>query len=120
MQIWQAYLDQVRLLCVPWRHKKSQRRACIDFNMLSITVARLSTSYQREPGPTISGIAHAQLAEGFVPTVLQLITQSALKLCCPAVITKPVPQCNGLAFRSSWPLLGVAPARLCILVYLPP
>ena len=35
----QAYLHRVRLLCVPWRHKKSQRRASIDSRMLSTTVA---------------------------------------------------------------------------------
>ena len=32
-------LDLIRLLCVPWRHKKPQRRACIDSRMLSTTVA---------------------------------------------------------------------------------
>ena len=66
----QGYLDRVRLLCVPWRRKKSQRRRCIDSRMLSTTVARLSTIYQRETTSkriliTTRGIAHAQLAEGF-------------------------------------------------------
>ena len=50
----QAYLDRVRSLCVPWKHKKSQRRACIDSRMLSTTVARLSTSYRRETAHTNS------------------------------------------------------------------
>ena len=35
-----AHLDMIRLLCVPWRHKKPQRRACMDCRMLSTTVAR--------------------------------------------------------------------------------
>ena len=35
----QAYLDRVRSRCVPWRHKKSKRMACIDSRMLSTTVA---------------------------------------------------------------------------------
>ena len=35
----QAYLHRVRSLCVSWRHKKSQRRACIDSRLLSTTVA---------------------------------------------------------------------------------
>ena len=34
-----SYLDRVRLLCVPWRHKKSQRTACVDSRILSTTVA---------------------------------------------------------------------------------
>ena len=34
-----AHLDLIRLLCVPWRHKKPQRRVCIDSRMLSTTVA---------------------------------------------------------------------------------
>ena len=41
-----AHRDLIRLLCVPWRHKKPQRRACTD--SLSTTVAnplRLSASY---------------------------------------------------------------------------
>ena len=32
----QSYLDWVRLLCVRWRHKKSQRMVCIDSRMLHI------------------------------------------------------------------------------------
>ena len=32
-------LDRVRLLCVSWRHKKTQRRACIDSRILSTAVA---------------------------------------------------------------------------------
>ena len=39
MKLAQAYLDRVRWLCASWRHKKSQRRAWIDFRMLSTTVA---------------------------------------------------------------------------------
>ena len=31
--------DQVRSLCVSWRHNKSQQRACIDSRMLSTTAA---------------------------------------------------------------------------------
>ena len=34
----QAYLDRVRSLCVSCKHKKSQRRACIDSRMLSTTI----------------------------------------------------------------------------------
>ena len=34
-----AHLDLICLLCVPWRHKKPQRRVCIDSRMLSTTVA---------------------------------------------------------------------------------
>ena len=59
----QTYLDRVRSLCVPWRHKKSQRRACIDSRMLSTTVARPSTSYQQETASSILIIAYVQLAE---------------------------------------------------------
>ena len=36
-----AYLDRVRLLSLSWRHKKSQRMACIDSRVLSTTVASL-------------------------------------------------------------------------------
>ena len=31
--------DRVRLLCASWRHKKWQRRACVDSRLLSTTVA---------------------------------------------------------------------------------
>ena len=34
-----ANLDRVLSLCVPWRHKNSQRMACIDSRMLYTTVA---------------------------------------------------------------------------------
>ena len=41
----QAYLDRVGLLCVPWRHKKSQRMVCINFHMLlSLAHVRLIAS----------------------------------------------------------------------------
>ena len=33
------HLDLISLLCVPWRHKKSQRRVYIYSHMLSTTVA---------------------------------------------------------------------------------
>ena len=67
------YLDWVRLHCVLWRHKKPQRRAS---HMLSTTVAGLcqtlreiytsveTTSKHILFGPSISGTAHAQCAEG--------------------------------------------------------
>ena len=69
-----ADLDRVRSLCVSWRHKKSQRRACIDSRMLSTTVASPCQTLRELPaGEThtdnpahqlISGMAHAQFAEG--------------------------------------------------------
>ena len=59
-----AYLDKMCLICVPWRHKTSQRRACIDSRMLYTTVASLcqtlcATTSKRilRPSPSISGIA---------------------------------------------------------------
>ena len=69
----QAYLDRVRLLCVSWRHKKSQWRACIDSRMLSTTVASpcqtlrellaWRTSLLKKPSPSISGTVRAHLAK---------------------------------------------------------
>ena len=71
----QAYLDKTSLLCIPWRRKKSQPRACIDSRMLSTAVAspcqtlrellRETTSKRIiRPSPSISGIALTQFAEG--------------------------------------------------------
>ena len=64
--------DLIRLLCVPWRHKKPQRRACIDSRMLSTTVASpcqtlrelLAGDCGYAPARPINGTAHAQFAEG--------------------------------------------------------
>ena len=67
--------DLIRLLCVPWRHKKPQQRACIDSRMLSTTVAiqPVSDSPRATSGrppmarsirPSISSTTYAQFAEG--------------------------------------------------------
>ena len=82
----QAYLDRVCLLCVPWRHKKSQRMACIDSRMLSTSVDSLcqtlhellqEATSKHMPSPSISGIAHTQFAEGLHFSAFHLIS-----FCC--------------------------------------
>ena len=65
--------DQVRSLCVSWRHNKSQRRACIDSRTLFTTVASpcqtlcellVGETHTDSPAHQFSGMVHAQFAEG--------------------------------------------------------
>ena len=51
----------IRVLCVPRRHQKMQRRACIASRMLSSSVVspRQTLRPKTKPSPSISGTAHA-------------------------------------------------------------
>ena len=58
-----AHLDLIRLLSVHWRHKKPQRRVCIDSHMLSTTVACELLAQANKPSPAHRACA---VRRGFV------------------------------------------------------